>query len=388
MRKLSKRQLWLIVVVLLVAVAVLSALRPTPVTVETGAVTRGPLRVTIDEEGATRVRSRYVVSAPITGRLARPAVDAGDLVAAGAVVARLTPAALDPRSRAEAEAAVSGAESALREARAAVEPARAAREQARRDAERARTLAAAGAIAARDVESATLRAREAESALTAAQARASQAAAAVTRARAALMPSAGGGAEVVRAPVGGRVLRVLEESERVVPAGTPLLQIGDPNDLEIVVDLRSDDAVRVRPGAPMLLDGWGGPEPLQASVRTVEPAAFTEVSALGVEEQRVNVIGGFAQSPPQLGDGYRVTVRIVVWESPSVLRVPTGALFRDGAGWAVFVVADGRATRRTVQVGQRASELAEVVDGLAEGELVVLHPSDRIGDGVRVTGDG
>jgi HlyD family secretion protein len=190
----------------------------------------------------------------------------------------------------------------------------------------------------------------------------------------------------VRAPIAGRVLRLHEESERIVPAGAPLVELGDPREIEIVVDVLSADAVKIEAGAPLWIEDWGGGQPLRASVRRVEPSGFTKVSALGVEEQRVNVIADFAEAPDGLGDGYRVEARIVVWHADDVLRVPASALFRSGEGWAVFVAEGGRSRRREVEVGARGPFEAEVEAGLAEGDAVVLHPSDRLADGVRIQG--
>ncbi|MHB1223191.1 MAG: efflux RND transporter periplasmic adaptor subunit [Gemmatimonadaceae bacterium] len=386
----SRRQsIWAGLVVAVLALLAFT-MRPAALAVEGAAVTRGPMRVTIDEEGQTRVRERWVVSAPVNGRLGRSSLEAGDAVSRGQVVARMQPAALDPRARAEAEAAVRAAAAALDEARSAIAPARTARAHARREAERARTLAAAGAVSTRDVELAVRAEQGAGASLDAASARAEQLAAELQRARAAITDPGSGPAVALLAPAAGRVLRLLEQQQRVVPAGTSIMEIGDPGDIEVIVDLRSDDAVQVRPGAPMLLDGWGGEESIGAVVDRVEPGAFTEVSALGVEEQRVNVIGRLSRVPPQLGDRYRVGVRIVLWERPDVLRVPAGALFRDATGWGVYVVADGHARRRAVTLGHQSADWAEVLQGLAEGELVVLHPSDRLFDGARVSvpGDG
>jgi HlyD family secretion protein len=193
-----------------------------------------------------------------------------------------------------------------------------------------------------------------------------------------------GGAVAVRSPVAGRILRITEKSERVVAAGAPLLTLGDPQKLEIVVDVLSQDAVKVRPGMDMLIEGWGGGRTLHARVRTVEPYAFTKVSALGVEEQRVNIVGDFVDPPGPLGDGYRVEARIVAWRADQVLKVPVSALFRQGEAWAVFVVEGGRARLRMVEPGQRGAQEAEIRSGLREGETVVRHPANELKDGARV----
>jgi HlyD family secretion protein len=379
--------------------------RPRPIAVDVAVVTRGPLVVTVDEEGETRVRQRYVVAAPTSGRLLRIDLDEGDRVEAGQAVARIEPAPLGPRDLAAARARLEAAQATERAAAARLGRAAAALAQARRDAARAEQLHGSGAISDDAREKARLAetsaAREHEEARHAADAAAHE----VEAARALLIAAHAGVAAPdpvdepavgvpcagavpcveVLAPVDGRVLRIPERSERIVLAGTPLLEVGDPDDLEIVADLLSRDAVRVRPGARVRIEEWGGPEALEARVRRVDPSGFTKVSALGVEEQRVNVVADLVTPEPRLGDGFRVEVRIVVWEAPDVLRVPASALFRAGPDWAVFAIEGGRARQRIVAVGEVASFEAEVREGLAEGDRVVLHPSDRVRDGVRVT---
>lgn len=373
--------------------------RPAPIRVDVASVRRGDLQVTVDEEGETRVRERYVVAAPTTGRVLRISLDEGDAVKAGALVARIEPAPLDPRARAAAEARLEAAEATQQAADARVSLAKANQEQARRSGRRAEELRKAGTLSAEAHEQAQLDQTRAREEYQAARFAADAAAHEVDAARAALIAayensSAAGKREDdcravpcvdVRAPVAGEVLRVHEESERIVTAGTPLIEIGDPGTLEIVVDVLSRDAVRIHPGAPVLVEDWGGGHPLRARVRRVEPSAFTKVSALGVEEQRVNVIADFVDPPTGLGDGYRLEARIVVWQGSDVLAVPTGALFRTGDAWSVFVVEDGVARRREVEVGQRGSAAAVVLKGLREGDVVVLHPSDQLRDGARVT---
>jgi HlyD family secretion protein len=282
--------------------------------------------------------------------------------------------------------------------------ARATLDQSRRSTERAERLRAAGTLSAEAFEEAqlalTLARREADAARESAAAAAHE----VDVARAALIAARTGASAAdervsdasadagcaagpcieVRAPVAGSVLRVIEESERIVLAGAPLVEIGDPGRLEIVVDVLSTDAVRIRPGADVWIEQWGGDRPLRGKVRRIEPSAFTKISALGVEEQRVNVIADLVEGAAGLGDGYRIEARIVVWESPDVLRVPASALFRAGEAWAVFAIEDGRARRREIELGERGSAQAEVRAHLVEGERVILHPSDRLADGARV----
>jgi HlyD family secretion protein len=373
-------------------------LRPDPLVVDVAAARRGPLVVTIDEEGETRVRERYVVAAPTAGRLLRIALDEGDPVEAGAVVASVEPSPLDPRDLASARARLEAAEATQRAADAQGLRARAALDKARRDAQRAELLHRAGTLSVEALEAARLAHESAEREHEATRFAADAAAHDVEAARAVLIatqpsrargqgpPCASGSSCVeVRAPVSGRVLRVVEESERIVAAGTPLLEIGDPDSLEVVVDILSTDAVRVGPGARFLVEEWGGPGVLEGRVRRVEPSAFTKVSALGVEEQRVNVIADLDAPEPRLGDRYRVEARIVVWEGEDALRVPASALFRRGDAWQVFVVERGRARLRPVEVGALATFDAEIRAGLEPGETVVLHPTDRLRDGLRVT---
>lgn len=383
----TKRSL-LAAAALAILASIIFVLRPSPVPCEVGRVVRGDLRVTVEEEGKTRIRDRYVISAPAAGRLLRVDLAEGDSVKEGDVVTRLEPVPLDERTRAEARARLQGAEAAKRAAHARVRQVGESLEQARRSHKRADELAAQGLRSPEEREQmelaeATL-AKELEAARFAARAAAYQAEAA----RATLLADEpGGGAIAVRSPVAGRVLRVVQESERSVLAGSPILEIGDPANLEIVIDLLSTDAVRVKPVAAMELDGGEGRK-LRAHVRIVEPSAFTKISALGVEEQRVNVIGDLDEPPGRLGDAFRVEAAITLWEGKGLLKVPASALFRRGDAWSVFTVDGGRARRRDVEIGHRNATEAEVVRGLAAGETVILHPSDRIKDGARVRANG
>ena len=394
--KLDRRQVLFGAAALAGAALLFWLARPAPVRVDIGDVGRGPLLVTVDEEGETRVRQRFVIAAPVSGRLQRPTVDEGDAVTQGEVVARVDVAPLDPRARAEAQARLESAQAAKREADAKVSQAQAALAQSRRGQRRAAELARAGTMSDRAREEADLEATSRSKEVEAAEFAATAAAHEVERSQAALMsgdsssrpgPSSTGTGSLVevRAPVDGTVLRVVEESERVVAVGTPLVEVGDPRALEIVVDVLSTDAVRVAPGAEVRIEDWGGDGDLRGSVRRVEPAGFTKVSALGVEEQRVNVIVDPIDPPPSLGHGYRLEARIVVWEGKDVLSVPGSALFRCAQSWCAFVVDGRRASLREVVAGHRGTSRVEIVQGLAEGERVILHPTDRIADGVRVT---
>jgi HlyD family secretion protein len=364
------------------------ALRERPLEVDVGTVRRGTLEVTVDAEGKTRVRDRYVVTAPVTGRLERIDLPEGTYVRAGDVVARIAPVPLDAQAVRQATARVAATQSLTRDAETRVRQARATLEQEQRALGRIGRLVRAGALAERDLEDAQLTVRLREEDLAAAEARARAAAADVDQARAALIALQGSQPNtrvLVRAPADGCVLRVPERSERVVGVGTPILEFGDPTALELVVDVLSSDASRVRPGATAIVDSWGDGESLTGRVRRVEPAAFTRVSALGVEEQRVNVVIDLPRLPPGLGDGYRVETRIGVWEGADVTIVPISALFRQEQDWAVFVVRGGRAKRTRVQIGERNATGAQVFDGLRAGDEVVVFPSDQLKSGRRVT---
>lgn len=370
------------------------ALWPEAIPVEVGQVTRGAMAVTIDEEGETRVHHRYVVSAPVAGTLERIDLESGNGVVRGkTVVARLRPEApvlLDARARVEANAAVAAARNALGRARAEEQRARAALELATSELNREQELALAGLTTQQSLEARRNLVVSAEESLNAAQYATAAANAELDRARARLMPTRlapEGKVIEVLAPVDGVVLRLFRESEGVVPAGERLLEIGDPSHVEIVADLLSTDAVKVKPGMRVDVEHWGGDTPLAAWVERVEPAGFTKVSALGVEEQRVNVIIDFEDDRAAwraMGDGFRVEARIAIWEAEDVVRVPTSALFRVGDQWAVYVVQNGRARRVMLELGQRTATDAEVKKGLNAGQQVVLHPPDTLTDNARV----
>jgi HlyD family secretion protein len=388
MKRFLRRVLWFLVLAGM-AGALFFAMQPKPVEVEAARVTRGALQVTVDEDGEVRSHDRFVVAAPVAGRLARIELHDGDAVAQGQVVASLSPLPLDPKGREEAEARLRSVEALEREAVARVERARADLELQRRDRARAEQLARTGDIPQQTLDQRRNAESTAAKELEAARFRAQSAAFDVESAKASLLavtrPTAAASKVLVRAPVKGHVLRVLEASERVVAAGTPLVLLGEESKrLEVVVDVLSTDAVKISPGAMMWLDGWGGPKPLRARVRRVEPYAFTKVSVLGIEEQRVNVIGDFLDPPGPLGDGYRVEARIVIWNKPDVVKVPLSALFRQGDRWAVFRVEGGRARVSTVDVGHRNSLEAEVLGGIRDGAEVIVHPSNELKEGDRV----
>lgn len=374
------------------AVMLMLWLGPSPARVDVAKATRGSMRVTVDGEGKARVRDRYVVAAPVAGRIRRIALRRGDEVERGQVVAQietlpLTP--LDPRQRAEAIGRVDAAQDAKREVDRMIERSKAIYDQARRDCERCEVLARSGDISRQELEQAQTEVATSFREYEAARSRAESAAHEVEVASAALLaadqsPSSVTSVVKVQAPVRGKVLRVVEESERVIAAGAPLVELSNPSMLEVVIELLSTDAVKVQPGALVLIDGWGGQDVLEARVRLMEPSAFTKVSALGIEEQRVNVVADLTAPSTALGDGYRVEGRIIVWQSDNVLQVPVSALFRRGESWSLFVVENGEARLRDVEVGQRTAFGAEIKSGLDEGATVIVHPANTITDGARV----
>jgi HlyD family secretion protein len=368
-----------------------------PIEVEVASVTRGPFRKTIDEDGKTRVRERYVVSAPLAGRLLRVELKPGAAVEVGTLLATLVPSAptlFDTRTERELAERVGTTEAGLLRANAAVEHAHVALDQANADLARAAQLAGQGFTSKESLErvqrGVELKAKElkiAEFDGHVAEHQVALARAAQSRARQEAGGSAGGQRWQIRSPVAGRVLRVVQESEAVVPVGTPILELGDPQNLEVVVDVLTADAAAIRPDAEVELDHGGNARPLAGRVRLVEPAAFTKVSALGVEEQRVNVVIDFVAPPEDwqnLGDAHRVDARIVVEKRVDAVTVPLGALFRQDGNWAAFVLTDGRARLRAVQVGPRGGLQAAVEGGLEPGERVVVYPSDAVRDGGRV----
>lgn len=376
--------------------AMVVASLPKPVTVDLAEATRGPMRVSVREDGKTRVDRRYVISAPIQGNLLRIDLEPGDPVQTDDVLARLVPAIpplMDARSRAEAEARLNVALASQRQAQAHADAARAAHELAKREAERYRRLGERNAVSQEAVDRAVFEERARAEDLASAQFAIKVAAHQVAVARAALGRMTGkddrGGAEeiVIESPVTGTVLRVFQESATVVPPGKELLEVGDPSNLEVVVDVLTRDAVHIQPGAPVSIERWGGDEAIAAHVQRVEPSAFTRLSALGVEEQRVNVIVAFDEPREEwaaLGDGYRVEVAITIWEADDVLSVPVSAVFRNGEQWAVYVDAGGVARLLPVEVGRRNQDRAQILSGLDAGTKVIVHPSDRVQDGVEL----
>ena len=380
---------------------------PRPIPVDLARAAFGPMEVTVDDDARTRVRHVYTVSAPVAGkvlRISHPAgrhetsLHVGDQVTAGetvvAVMQPSLPGFLDIRSREELQAAATAADAAVNLAGAEVRRIEAALAFSRDELRRAQALSRTGAVSSRALDKAQFDVDTNEAALASAKAqldvRRSEHAVAAAR----LIDPSGGSEPTnpnccieVRAPVTGRILRIIQESETVVLPGTPLLAIGDPLDLEVAADLLSTDAVQVKPGAPVRIDGWGGPA-LRGRVKRVDPAGFVKVSALGIEEQRVQAVIDFVDLPESwsaLGHDFRVVVHVTTWSADNALTVPVSALFRNGEEWAVFTVRDGRARTSLVRIGHRNSRQAEVLSGMSDGDLVALHASDRIRDGVAVS---
>jgi HlyD family secretion protein len=391
-----RRTGFLLFIVLAVAAAVY-ALSPKPVSADLSAVDRGSIEVTVDEEGVTRIREIYEVSAPLSGQIDRFPLDVGDPVKRDvSVVAEIRPVAptlLDVRSRRELEAALDAAVAAVSLAEAELSRARAELRLAEADLARIAQLARSGTVSARteekaatDAEAARATVRRAEASLLLRQSERASAEARLMQPDG-VQGETGGCCVLVRAPIDGVVLKVLAESAQVVERGARIAEIGDSGQMEVMVDLLSTDAVRVRPGTEARIEDWGGGQTLSARVSRIEPVAFTKVSALGVEEQRVNVRLDLLDPHAaweRLGHEFRVYVRIRVWRGDDVVRVPLAALFRRGAEWAVFRVVDGKARATVVSIDHRNTEFAEVLDGLSPGDTVILHPSDQIEDGVAV----
>jgi HlyD family secretion protein len=420
MRNLGSKLFVLLVVAAIVA-GLGYAFLPEPEEVDLVEVGRGTLRVTVDEDGKTRIREKYVVSAPLNGRILRISMDPGDEVQAGKTLLTMIeprdPELLDARTVAQAEARVKAAEAALRQTEPQLEKARAEQAYAESELTRLREAYKRNAVSLSELESAELayrrwseELRTARVAQEISQFELQQAQAALLRSRPRADESGDGDAADVQqttgtngglppanhangwnfpiySPITGRVLRVFQESAAVVTPGTPLVELGDPSDLEVEIDVLSRDAVKIEAGDRVLLEHWGGDRPLEGVVRVVEPAGFTKISTLGVEEQRVNVIVDLIEPPEKrrsLGDGFRVEARVVIGEARDALKVPTSALFRVGGQSAVFQVVEGLVREQRVKIGRQNGLEAEVLDGLSAGDQVVLHPSDRIEAGVRV----
>jgi HlyD family secretion protein len=396
--KRRNRYLTFVIIAAIGSAILAYAIWPRAITAEVGQVTRGSLQVTVQEDGKTRVKERYVVSAPITGQLSRIELHAGDTVDAGetvlAIIQATNPSLLDARLQTEAEARVKAAEAAEQQALARVEAAWQTHELANDHFQRAKSLLSTNAIPQSEFDEAEHQERIAAESLRAARFALQVAKYEVDLAKSAFVrsrPIVAGEEDnaclEIRSPVSGQILRVMQESAAVVTPGQPLLEVGNPQELEIEIDVLSSDAAQIMPGAKVLIEHWGGEAALKARVRRVEPAGFTKISALGVEEQRVNIIADFDEPEDRLrnfGDAFRIEARIVLWEAPDVIKVPSGALFRADDSWAVFVVQNQRAELRRVKVGKNNGVEGQVLEGLSEGENVIIYPSDDVRHGVRV----
>jgi HlyD family secretion protein len=400
-----KRAGWALVLAMML-VGLLWYAWPRPIPVDLASVTKGLMEVTVDDEAKTRVRHVYTVSAPIAGKVLRIShpfgdhgisVHVGDQVTADetivAVMQPAVPGFLDARSREELQAVLAAADAAVALAEAEIRRIETALEFSRSDLRRAEVLARTASISTKALEKASFDVQTNEAALASAKAQLDVRRSERTSVAARLIdpssvtPQSNSSCCIqLRAPVTGLVLKIIQDSEAVVPTGAPLIDIGDPLDLEVVADLLSTDAVQIRPGASVRIDGWGG-SPIQGRVTRVDPAGFLKVSALGIEEQRVRTTIDFVDPPDarsRLGHDYRVIVHVTVWNGEDVLKIPVGALFRKGDDWAVFSVKEGRARATPVQIGHRNNRAAEVLSGLSVGDRVVLHPSDRVKDGTAV----
>lgn len=390
----QRRISWLAVLLIIVA-ALAYGFRPQPRLVDIAEAHRGPMQVTIEEEGKTRVIDRYIITAPVAGTTCRVDQEVGDPVEKDETLVNISPLqsqALDPRSRAEARARVAASEASLRAAEQNVSVARAEADLAVTELARLEPLVGAGHISAERLDQARAVKRGTEAGLRSALFAVDVAKYELEAARTALRYTGNTSSDpedVVRvaAPVTGRILKLHQECEGVVSRGQPLLEIGDTRSLEIATDVLSADAVKIKPGMPVLYERWGGEKPLTGRVRRVEPVGFTKISALGVEEQRVLVISDITSDAEQwqtLGDGYRVESRFILWENEDVLQIPASALFRVDDQWTLFVMENDRAKRRGVKVGQRNGLSAQILEGLAEGEAVITHPDKTIEEGVGV----
>lgn len=401
MAKKTSRSYFSILIIATTLAALAYAFWPRPLLVDIGKVERGSMTLTIDEEGRTRVHDAYVVSTPVAGRLMRVDVEPGDAVAKGeTIVARMrpiNPAALDIRTREQARAAVTAAEAALRVAKADFNKAIADLDLAESEYERSQALAKRGSISDASLDRAKSAERSANAQKDTAEAAISMREAELANARARLISfddpelasAKSNEAEIpLFAPTTGRILRVIQQSETTLAVGTPILEIGNiEHDLEIIVELLSTDAVQVSPGDRVIVEDWGGDKELEAIIERVDPWGFKKFSSLGVEEQRVNAVARFTgpkESHEKLGHGYRVEVRIVIWQKDNILLVPSNALFRVGNDWAVFKVENGVAMQTKLKVGKDNGLKAQILEGISEGDQIILYPSPGLTNGAKV----
>lgn len=382
--KFSKTQRVAAISGLVVAGILVFVMKPSPLQVDAESIGRGELVITLDEEGMTRVRNGFTVASPVNGRVERIGLDEGDFLQKNSVVARITSPPLNSREYEEAEARSRSAEAVLEAARAAERQVKVDLDQSAKKYNRYKNLYRKGAVAAETFEDVKTAWEVLQKQYQAAVQNVESARYDLKAARSLISPSGEGGTVAVLAPEGGKVLRVFEKSERVVSAGTPLVEMGDPEDIEVVIDVLSSDAVKVEPRMSVQVEEWGGGSMLSGSVRTVEPAAFTKISALGIEEKRVNIVADLDEPESRLGDNYRVQAKIILWQGDDILQVPVSSIFRGEEGWNVFVIKGGKAIRQPLTIGKRGAYYAEVIEGLEEGDEVVVHPTNDLEDGMRV----
>lgn len=387
------KHLFSILFILAIGVLVFFAFQTEPLKVETALVSRGPMQVVITAEGKTRVQDRFLVTAPVSGKLSRVKLRRGDQVLLNDIIAKITPTPsipLDSRQLAEAKARLSKAEELKKEADTTIKRLTVNYEQAEREFNRSKTLVENGIISRQDFERLENNKQMCFQELTEAKYRAYAASSEVEMAKATLLKVSENNSTAdtesvsVKSPIKGQVLQIIEENERVVSAGTPLIEISSQK-LEIVIDVLSTDAVKIKCGATVIIEGWGGKSSLKAKVRLIEPSAFTKISALGVEEQRVNVIADLLEIPDSLGDGYRVEAKIVIWEKKNVLKLPISALFRKDDDWYVFVVENKLTKLCAVKIDHITDSEAEVISGLKQNQIVITHPSNQVIEGIVIT---
>ncbi|WP_366515729.1 efflux RND transporter periplasmic adaptor subunit [Prosthecochloris sp.] len=380
----SKTQRITAISILVVAGILAFVMKPSPLQVDAESIRKGKLTVTLDGEGMTRVRNGFTVASPVTGRIERITLDEGDFLRKNGMVVRVTPPPLNTREFEEADARARSAEAVLEAARAHEREVKVDLDQAARKYNRYKNLYRKGAVSAETFEEVKTSWQMLQKQHRAAQLNVESARYDLEAARSLIGKSVRRDTIDVLAPDSGKVLRVFEKSERVVSAGTPLVEIGDPEDIEVVIDVLSSDAVRVEPGMSVLVEEWGGRNALDGFVKTVEPAAFTKISSLGIEEKRVNIIVNLQEPESRLGDNYRVQAKIILWQEEDILQVPVSSLFRSEHGWNVFTVSRGKAVRQAITIGRRGAYYAEVLEGLEEGDVVVVHPTNDLEEGMRV----
>lgn len=382
--KITRKAILYIILVSGIVILFIYSIRPSPLLVEIGIARHGMLRVTLDAQGEVRFHEKYDISAPISGKIKRIGLMEGDSISPTTVLVALSPPPLDSRQEDEARAHAASAEAVSQEATEEIAQLRPNLDQAKRKLERFEKLYKTGGITLENLEIARDAEMTIQHQMESLQFRAKAARFDVLAAESALRAVSGGGILGLKAPIFGKVLKIFEKNERTVPVGTKIMEIGNSSWTELVIDVLSSDAVKVKVGASVIVEGWGGDKSLSAKVRLIEPAAYTKISALGIEEKRVNIIADLIEKEATIGDGYRVQTKILLWENQNALKIPSSSLFRQGESWSVFVLENGRVKRRTVEVGNSNGFEAEILSGLSESEKVIQHPSNQIVEGISV----